>query len=151
MEHFFYHLNQINVNFIWLTFGQMHVVENKPHVSIVSSPGDTTSGTIRVTRPLYKIKPEDLVIVSTVKRGSYVFYFYLAYQRIIRFNCYYFKKYFIYLWLIRSLMIACHISLISFALINSIHSKTVHNYTISIHYWLVHSKNATITVRKYLV
>lgn len=68
----------------------MHVVEDQPHVNIVHSPGDTTSGSKRVTRPLYKIKPEDLLIVSTVKRGSYVLYFYLAYQRIIRFNFYYF-------------------------------------------------------------
>lgn len=63
----FYHLNQINIDFNWLTFGEMHVVKNKPHVNIVNSPGGTTSGSKRMTRSLYKIKPEDVVIVSIVK------------------------------------------------------------------------------------
>lgn len=76
----------------------MDVVENKPHVNIMSSPVGTFSGSKRVTRPPFKIKPEDLVIVSTVKGGgSYVLFFYLAYQRIICFNFYYFKTHFIYL------------------------------------------------------
>lgn len=46
----------------------MHVVENKPHVNIMSSPVGTFSGSKRLTRQTV-IKPEDLVIVSTVKGG----------------------------------------------------------------------------------
>lgn len=132
----------------------MHVVENKPHVNIVNSPDGTTSGGKRVTRPLYKIKPGDLLIVYIVKRVrmycTFIFHtnvwfclIVIILKRIL-FICDLSDRW----WLS---VILVWLNLPGGALISWVHSKTVRNYTSSIHYWLVHSKNATKTVRKYFV